>query len=847
MEPEDRKLDIASVIVAIGYREYDPTQMAAFGHKRFDNVLTGLQCERLLNASGPTEGHVLRPSDDRVPKHLAWVQCVGSRGEGGNDYCSRFCCMNAIKGAMLAIQHEPDIETLTIFYTDIRAFGKGFEDFVSRAEDDPRIRFIRGRPSKILEDPDTKDLTLLVEVDDRPQRVPADMAILSCGSSPNEDTSQLASILGVDVGRDGFFASKEPGTTLIESTRSGVFLCGGAAGPQVIPEAVAQASGAAAEAAAYLDERSKLPEIEPPKEKIDPTGPVRIGVFVCHCGANIGGVIDVKKLADEAYRLPGVVFTSDELFSCAQVSQKHIQEMIADENLNRVVVAACTPRTHEPVFRAAIADAGLNPYMLEMANIRDQCTWVHATDPAGAEERARQQIRMAVARAARHEPLHPMTMPIEKRVLVIGGGIAGVDAALNVARRGIPVVLVENSDRLGGFIGKDKVSILYPRGTSATAWMKGRIDALTKAGVEVRTNSEVKSISGYVGNFEATIGPSGASLETATESVKCGAIIIATGAALYDPAGRFGYGTFPNVITNMDMERALCSEAGFTEILGEKKPKTVGFIQCVGSREECGNPGCSSYCCPTTVLQAFELRKMGIEVAVFYRDMRTVDSGTELLYREARGAGVIFVRLRDGTDVEVSGDERAAYLEADDVLLGERVRVAVDLVVLAVGMVPREPETTALHDMLKVPRGPDGFFLERHPELGPVETVVDGVFLCGTVQGPKGLEGSTAQASAAAVKAGVYLSKDHVTLDPTIAEVISELCRACETCVGVCPYHAISLVEEEGVRVARVTSAQCKGCGTCAAWCPTGAIRARHYTDSQMGAMVDAVLEELVR
>ncbi len=843
-----RDLHVGAVIVAVGFREYDPLGMGCFGFGRFENVLTGLELERLLNASGPTSGHVLRPTDRQVPKHLAWVQCVGSRGEGGNDYCSRFCCMNAIKGAMLAIQHEPTIEAMTIFYTDVRAFGKGFESFVDRAKEDPRIRFVRGRPSKIVEDPETKNQTLFVEIDGRPQRIQANMTVLSSGAVPSEDTVSLASILGIDVGRSGFFASREEGTTLIRSSRSGVLLCGGAGGPQIIPEAVAQASGAASEAAAYLDETDRMPELEPPEETVDPTGPPRTGVFVCHCGANIAGVVDVAKLAEEAKDLPGVVYSGEELFACAQASQRHIQEVIREKNLNRVVVAACTPRTHEPVFRTAIAEVGLNPYLFEMSNIRDQCTWVHALEPEGAQDRAREQIRMAAARASRLEALHPMSVEVEKRVLVVGAGIAGVDAALNVAGRGIPVVLVESTDRLGGFLGEKHVSVLYPEGRPVKKWIQQRFKALEKAGVEVKTESRVTNVTGHVGNFEAEIAPINESkAKTQGEILRCGAIILATGSALYDPTGRYGYGERRNVITNMEMEQVLFSKRSFKKIFGEKKPNVVGFIQCVGSREEGGNPGCSNYCCPTTIMQALELRERGTNVVVFYRDMRTVDTGTELLYRRARGEGVLFVRVREGSEVEVKEEDGTTYMEADDVLLGERVRVPVDLVVLAVGMVPKEPETTTLQNMLKISRGPDGFFLERHPELGPVETSIDGVLICGTVQGPKGLEGVTAQAAAAASKAAIFLGRDHVTLDPAIAEVNPALCRGCDTCVEVCPYHAIIMVEEDGVRCARVVPAQCKGCGTCAAWCPTGAIRAHHFTDDQMGAMVDAVLEELVK
>ncbi|MBU0690283.1 FAD-dependent oxidoreductase [bacterium] len=846
MLPRDEVVNVGSVVVASGFEEFDPTSMGCFGGGRFLNVLTGLQFERLLAASGPTKGHVYRASDNCVPKSIVWVQCVGSRGEGGNDYCSRFCCMNAIKGAMLALEHEPSIEKLYMFYTDIRAFGKGFEEFVERAKQDKRIEFIRARPSKIVEDTESHDLTIFVETNGKSRKLTTDMVVLSTGAIPSESTKRLAEILKIDVKQDGFFATRDLSTTLIESTRSGVFVCGGSVGPEIIPEAVAQASGAASLAISYLSEESRLPEPEPVPEITDLDGPPRVGVFVCHCGANIGGTVDVEELAKEAALLPDVVYSGDELFACAQSSQRHIQEIIQEHNINRVVVAACTPRTHEPVYRAALAEIGLNPYLFEMANIRDQCTWVHAKDKQGAQIRARDQIRMAVARARQLVPLHSGKVPVEKRVLVVGGGISGVEAALAVARRGLPVELVESASELGGLLAKNQLNSLYPKGESAPEEMFRRVQALKLAGVEVHTNSTIQSISGFLGNFEVMIERAPTEHGGSTlKRIKCGAVILATGAGVYDPTGRFGYGEYKNVVTNLELERKFAEEEDIKIEGLSDKPQTAAFILCVGSRGDAGNPGCSSYCCPTTIKQALQLREQGIDVVVFYQDMRTVDAGMEELYREARGAGVLFIRVESHSQIQVRGESRAERIEAFDSLLGETVSLPVDLVVLAVGMIPREPQTTELQSLFKIPRGSDGFLLERHPELGPVETTADGVFICGTLQGPKGIAAATAQATAAAGKASISVGRDYVVLEPAIAEVNKALCRACSTCVDICPYHAISIQQENGNSFAMVTAAQCKGCGTCAAWCPTGAIRSNHFTDTQIGAMVDAVLEEL--
>ncbi len=838
MKPQDRVLDVGAVVVAVGFKEFCADQMGAFGHARYPNVLSGLEFERLLSASGPTGGHVLRPSDGKIPKTLAWVQCVGSRGEAGNPYCSRFCCMNAAKSALLALQHEPDIEKIYVFYTDLRAFGKGYDAFMERVAREKKIEFVRGRPSKILEE-DTGSLTVLVEAAGVPQRISVDMAVLSSGAVPEPTLGRLAEALGLPIGKEGFAIPKHVGTTVVESPREGIYLCGGVSGPQVIPEAVATGSAAASLAAAHLGEPEPL-EPMTVEEPIELGEEPRVGVFVCHCGANIAGVIDVEKLVEAAQGFPGVLYADHELFACAEVSTQKIQDAIRDHNLRRVVVAACTPRTHEPVFRKAALEAGLNPYLVAMANIRDQCSWVHAGQREEAARRAHDQILMAVAKARLLEPLEPMQVPMERSALVIGGGPAGIEVALGLARRGLRVTVAEQKARLGGLATDPTLGVLYPALTPSRPWIEEKIAALRDTSAEILLRTRVKDLKGFVGNFEATLetGDGGPHERV----LRVGAIVLALGAALYDPKGRFGYGRFPNVITNMEYERML-DEGKIDTLVDGTPPKSVVFIQCVGSRESQGNPGCSRYCCPTTVRQARLLRDRGVEVAVFYRDMRTVDLGTEDLYRGARGSGVIFIRIPDDQEPKVLGGERAEEVVGTDLFLGEEVSVPADLVVLSVGMVPREPDISEIQNMLKVPRSPDGFFLERHPELAPVETAVDGVFICGSVHGAKGLMHSTAQAAAAAAKAGVFLAKSEVSVEPTVAIVDQAMCRGCGQCVSVCPYHAAILDEETGL--ATVNAAQCKGCGTCAAWCPTGAIRARHFTDEQIGAMVEAALQRL--
>jgi heterodisulfide reductase subunit A len=859
-------LDIGAVVVATGFDELDPRELLALGYGRAPNVLTGLELERMLCATGPTQGHVVRPSDHAVPKRIVFVQCVGSRGEGGRAYCSRYCCMNAVKSALLACEHEPSIEECVLLGTELRASGRGYDAFVERAGKHEQIRRRRGRPAKIQEDPMSGDLRLWVEdpASGRPEQVGADMVVLSVAALPARGSPELAGILGVELDESGFYRRRDGEVSPSETTRPGVYLAGSAGSPAIIPECVAQGGAAAAAAAVHVRESREEVAEHGHAEPRDVSGPPRVGVFVCHCGANISGVVDVQKLAAEAAQLPGVAHAAHESFACADVSQRAIEEAITTHDLTRVVVAACTPRTHEQVFREALARAGLNPYLLEMVNIRDQCTWVHAHVPGEAQKRARDQIRMGVARATRLEPLAAIEVPVIRRALVIGGGPAGIRASLDLGAQGYEVVLAEREAQIGGMLARPGLGALSGSGANGKEKLSELSAALKKSGVRVMRRTEVSAIGGYVGNFTVTL-QTGAAKKSATggtgtkaaagskpakpttEQLSVGTIVLATGAKVYDPTGRHGYGQQRNVITNLQLARQLSSEKDKMFGADGQPPANAAFIQCVGSRcaEEGMNPGCSRYCCPTTVRQALELAERGVRVTVFHRGIRTVGAGNEELYRRARGAGVIFVRMPDGVEPEVQGTKtKAQSVVSEDVNLGRAVEAPADLVVLAAGMVPDPEVTERLKEILKVPIGPDGFFLERHPELGPVETVVDGVFVCGTAVGAKSIGTSLAEAGAAAGKAGQVMARQTLCLEPTVAAVDPLRCRGCGTCVEICEFNAPSLVEGElGVEVARINEASCKGCGTCVAWCPSGAITARHFTDGQIESMLETMLQ----
>jgi heterodisulfide reductase subunit A len=832
---EEIELDLGAVIVATGFNVYDASAIPSYGYRLYDNVLTNMELERVLNASGPTQGHIIKPSDHNAPRVIAFIQCVGSRGEGGEagcQYCSRFCCMNAVKDAMLLKQHDPDIEEIIVFYIDMRASGKGFEEFYQRSLDMPELKYVRGRPSKIMEDPETKELIIYVENGETGEvsTFNVDMAILSAGAVAAETNRELADVLGIDLDANGFFEIETKYGSPLHTVKEGVYVCGCAAGINDISDSVAQGSGAAAEAERFA---AKIRVDEKPLEikQLDTSGPPRVGVFLCHCGINIAGVLDIESLEEYAGGIPDVAYVENNLFLCSDEGQRLIQEKIKEHNLNRVVAAACTPRTHEPIFRDSCEHIGLNPFLFEMTNVRDQCSWVHSDMPEIATQKARDLIRMGIAKARNLQPLNKITIPINQSVLVIGGGVAGMRAALDLEAQGFKVYLIEKDGRLGGLL--NNLTRVYPADLQAVELARTMVEKIRGSRVEVMATTEINSILGFVGNFDVS---------TTSGNFRVGTIVVATGADLYKPDGEFGYGKFENVITNQELENILHDTKGEIKIKGES-PNTVVFVQCVGSRDPEKNAACSRFCCPTTIKQAIRLRENGINVTVLHRDMRTVGAKAEEHYRRARSLGVKFIRYTPERLPLVSGNgNRAENVEILELALNRYVEVPSDYVVLAAGMVPNEASTDKIHEILKVPRGADGFFMERHAKLGPVETTTEGVFLAGCVSGPRDIADSIAQGSATAAKVASFIARDTVSLEPTTCVVEPALCRTCGKCVEICEYHAPSLVDgAPGIMVAEINQALCKGCGTCASWCPTGAISAQHFTDRQINSMLEAL------
>ncbi len=827
------RLDVGAVIAAPGFDAFRPEPAGRFGYATYSNVLTSIEFERILSASGPFQGHVVRPSDGREPNTIAFIQCVGSRDvDCGNSYCSSVCCTYAIKEAIVAKEHLSTVEP-TIFFMERRTHGKDFDKYAERAQKEYGIVFIVSGVSDIAEDPDTCDLTVrYVAEDGSPRSARFDMVVLSVGLQAPESAEQLARALGIRLNRHRFAAT---GTfSPLETSREGVYVCGAFGGPKDIPQTVADASGAAGSASALLaPARHSLTHVKefPPERNISGQEP-RIGVFVCHCGINIGGVIDVPEVREFAAALGNVVLADENLYTCSQDTQERIKELIEEHNLNRIVVASCSPRTHEPLFRETIREAGLNPYLFEMTNIRDQCSWVHRDEPEKATEKAKDLVRMAVAKACLLEPLHPRSLELTSTALVIGGGVSGMVAALALADQGFPVHLVEKERELGGNVRKLRYLL---NGDSPQQYLDTLMERVQKDDlITVHTETTLVDFLGFVGNFEAGLMTAG---KTYVETVKHGAVIVATGAEEYEP-DEYLYGADKRILTALELENRIAG--GDTALNGFRN---VVMIQCVGSREQ-DYMCCSRNCCPQAVKNALKLKEIDPEINVYvlYRDMRTYGF-MEQYYRKAREQGVIFIRYDtdDKPVVEAVQNNGAKQLRVavKDRVLGAKLVIDTDLVALSVG-VRASAGNRELAQLLKVPLNDERFFLEAHMKLRPVDFATEGVFVCGLAHAPKTLEESIAQAKAAAGRAGTILAKDAVSGEGIVSAHDPDLCSTCRICVGMCPYKAITY--DYNKKLIEVNDALCKGCGTCVAACPAGVMTARHFTDAQIFAQIEAAL-----
>lgn len=807
---------VGAVIVAVGYDSFDPRRFKTWSYGQHPDILTALEFERLVNSAGPTGGEIICPSDGSHPDRVLFVLCVGSRDQRYAKYCSRFCCMYSLKHAYQAIDHG--VQDVHVMYMDLRAYGKGFDGFRERTRSEG-AKYIRGRPARIQPN-GNGSIAVTYEDTQLGQRLTEayDMVVLANAVLPQAGLTNLAECLQIELDEDGFIRSVEEQAGLVATTRPGIFAAGCASGPKDIPDSVAEGSGAAALALAYVDERSwhSPAEIEP-MEDIETA---RVGVFVCHCGSNIAGVIDVKRLVAYTQKLDGVVFTSHQMFSCAGNTQKEIEDAIREHRINRVVIAACSPKTHESIFRGVLMRAGLNPFLLEMANIRNMDSWVHKHEKEAATDKAQDMVAMAVEKARLLAPLEVRELPLTQRALVIGGGVAGMNAAVALARQGFKTELVEREDELGGQLRH--LDILAPAGIRAADLLRAKVRELKQNRVKIHLGCEIESIGGVVGNFQAHLS-NGIDLEA-------GAVVVATGAVPYKP-DEFDHDTDPSVISNLALERML--------VEGSVDAERITFVSCIGSRQ--GSVGCSRYCCTSMIDQALRLRQRGKSVRVVSKDIRTYSRQAEELYEQAMRAGVQFFRYDSDAAPQDILHYSEGYLEVQDELLNARLRIPTDLLVLVAGLRPGQDN---LAEQLKLSRSEDGFYMELHPKLGPAETASQGIYLAGAAQGSKDVRESIAQALASAGKAGALLAHGVIAKEPLTAVVEESLCIGCMRCVKVCPFGAIEATGPVKEGIVRIHEAACMGCGTCAAECNFEAIDMPYFTKKQILAQIDAALSQ---
>ncbi|MFC1865007.1 FAD-dependent oxidoreductase [Chloroflexota bacterium] len=834
---EKVEVEVGAIILSPGYEIFDPKLRGDYGYGKMENVITSLDFERILCATGPYEGEIRRPSDGKHPKKMAWIQCVGSRQviPGGNSYCSAVCCTYTQKQVILAKDHDSEIES-TIFHNDIRSFGKDFERFFQRAENLPGVRFVRSYVSIGKELPESKNVTIKYSTfGEGVKEEEFDLVVLSVGLNPPDDVEELADKFGIELNSYGF--CKTNPVNPIETSRPGIFVSGAFQGPIDIPESVMTASGADALCSQFLAyRRGKLARerVYPLERDVSGEEP-RVGVFVCHCGANIGRVVDVPSVVEYASTLDNVVHAQENLFSCSTDTARQIADTIQEKGLNRVVVAACTPRTHEPLFRDTLREGGINPYFFDMANIREHCSWVHSREKENATQKAKDIVRMSVARTALLQPLQEFELPVDKRGLVVGGGVAGMTSALSLANQGFEVYLVEKDTDLGGIARRIHYTL---EGMDVQAYLS---DIMRKVYqhplIHVSTDSTITEASGYVGNFITKVTSGGR-----VKEIHHGTTIIATGTEEYKPT-EYLYGKDDRVFTLLELEEQIAK--GEARVINSQ---SLVMIQCVGCRQEDRNY-CSRVCCSQAIKCALKLKEINpqMDIYIIYRDMRTYGF-KEDYYREAANREVKFIRYEPDDKPQVEAVEergqRILRVTVTDPILGKRLSIDTDSLALAAAVIP-SATSNEISRLFKVPLNPDGFFLEAHVKLRPVDFAADGVFLCGMAHYPKHISETISQAYGAAGRAAAVLSKDSVTASGATCEVNENECIACGACISVCKYGAIEFHDTPQGKKARVIPVLCKGDGLCNSKCPTGAISLKHFTDEEILCQIDAAVPVL--
>ena len=831
-QPTEFELDAGSVILTPGFEEFQASLRGEFGHGRYANVLSSVQFERMLSAAGPTGGHVERPSDGGEVKKIAFIQCVGSRDAArGNNYCSSICCMSATKEAMVALEHSHGQKLeVSIFCMDVRAFGKEFDSYVNRARDEHGVKYIRAMPSRVVEMPGTRNPRVrYFAPGGAEEQEEFDLVVLSVGMRVPAGLKDMAQRLGLGLNEFGF--ARTDRLAPLATSRPGIYVAGAFQEPKDIPESVAQASAAAACAMDQLAPArgTMIKRREYPWERDTSDESPRVGVFICHCGHNIASIIDVKRVAQDAAKMPDVCHAEASMYTCSDTNQQHIKDMIEEHRLNRLVVASCSPRTHEILFQETLRESGLNQYLFAMTNIRDQCSWVHKDDPAAATDKAVDLMAMAVARARHLKALETGRLPVTASALVIGGGLAGMTAALGIADQGFEVHLVEKEPALGGMLRNIHATL---ERADVQAHLQQLVDKVTShPGINVYLSASPASISGHVGNFKSVLNVAGRE-----KPISHGVVIIATGGQERRTELHL-HGKNPHVVTQSKLEAVLAGGRLPPELTGKTDP-TVVMIQCVESRDD-KNAYCSRVCCSEAVKNALEIKRRLPEanVVILGRDIRTYGF-RELFFQKAREEGVLFVRYPERSDPVVVEDGGRLQVTVRDGSTNRDLELRPDLVVLSTGIAPAA-DNPVLSGLLRSALTADGFFLEAHPKLRPVDLTNEGEFLCGLAHSPRFIDETIAQAQAAVGRATTVLSKAFLEIPGQTARVKPEHCVACATCVKVCPFGAPMI---NHLNKAEIQGAKCMGCGSCAAACPARTITLQHQEDQALVAMLDELL-----
>lgn len=823
-EDKDQMIDLqaGSIILTPGLKTYQPEIRQELGYGKLQNVVTSLQFERLLSASGPCSGTVERPSDGGHPKRLAWIQCVGSRNShNGNPWCSSVCCMYAAKQSIIANEHDSEVRS-TIFYMEMRAFGKDFDKYIEKAKNDAGVIYKRSMIAEIVEDPETKNLLIHSVGDDgKLVKEEFDMVILSIGFEPREDAADFAKIFGIATDEYGFAQTSK--LKPVETSRKGVYVAGTYQGPKDIPETVIQGSGAAAEAMALLGDRrgTEVEEVILPDERDIEDEEPRIGVIVCHCGTNIAGTVDVKKVAEVAAKEHGVTHSETIIYACAPDGQQKIRDLIKEKGLNRVVVASCTPRTHAPLFQDTIREVGLNKFLFELADIREQCSWCHMHDSENATNKAIEIVNMNIAKTNRLVPVTSAAVGVNHTALVIGGGIAGMTASLSLVEQGYGVHLVERESNLGGLLRNVRTNL---EGDDVQTFLADVVERVeNNTAITLHMGTTVDKIDGFVGNFQTTLANE--------KDIGHGALLIASGGKEYSPV-EYDYEKSDNIITQRELETVLAEK-------GPENDKCYVMIQCVGSREDPNNY-CSRICCQDALKNSIAIKEQApdAQVVVIYRDMRAYGL-KEDYYRRARDLGVLFFLYTpdEKPQVEIAGDKVEVTLAGK--VLGRDMAIDADYLVLSTGFRP-QPDGDEFAKKFKLTCNMDGFLLEAHVKLRPVDFPTEGFFLAGLAHAPKNLEETISQSLAAAGRVGALLSKESLTVSGVISKHNRDICMSCLACVKKCPFGA-PFIDEDG-RVSH-NEVKCTGCGICAGVCPAKAYQVNYFRDDQILAMIDSVTE----